>query len=142
MCSRTLVKPHVLSCEHAYCEGCLANLSRSTWPNSHCITCLVPFAWRDAKPSPVLQGVVTSFDTILARISAEHQAQLRAAQAPRTSAPAPAAAAPAAQSAPLLDESWVEELDDDGPGEPSSSDTQATQSYVNAPESKRPRLEV
>ena len=66
MCSRVLERPHVLPCQHAYCEDCLTNLARCTWPTSHCITCKVPFARRDPVPSPILQGVVRSFAAIMA----------------------------------------------------------------------------
>ena len=44
LCMRTLVRPHVLPCQHAYCADCLDNLSRHTWPSSHCIRCKAPYA--------------------------------------------------------------------------------------------------
>ena len=124
MCTQVCVRPHVLPCQHAYCEDCLSNLARSTWPTSHCLTCKVPFTRRDCMASQVLDGIVRAFHSIVGRAtSSSASAEVAAVMQPPSLAVAavPAAAVPAAPvpaapvpAAPQAGEQVYEERDEEG----------------------------
>ena len=74
VCDCIFERPHVLPCQHAFCERCISNVLHVTRPSSHCITCKLPFFRRDVAMSPVLDGVVKAFKTAVASSQASPHA--------------------------------------------------------------------